>query len=167
MVAYQNAITPSERADFLIQRFHRFAEPVNQARKSIERKAKQQLTQERDMLNSQIRYFRLHSLHLINEQQQALDYGAVRLGMVSAAHLQRGEQPINPAAQTLKTATSSLLKDMRSNLLAAEKSVHLLNPRHVLQRGSSIPRLNGKALKRTEERREGKEGDRTGRSRES
>src|SRR3546814_334116 len=155
MVAYQNAITPSERADFLIQRFHRFAEPVNQARKSIERKAKQQLTQERDMLNSQIRYFRLHSLHLINEQQQALDYGAVRLGMVSAAHLQRGEQPINHAAQTLKTATSSLLKDMRSNLLAAEKSVHLLDPRQVLQRGYSITRLNGKALKSIESLHEG------------
>src|SRR5690606_29659026 len=49
MVAYQNAITPSELADFLIQRFHRFAEPVNQAREIITRRAKQLITQERDM----------------------------------------------------------------------------------------------------------------------
>src|SRR5690606_34619935 len=92
MVAYQNAITPSELADFLIQRFHRFAEPVNRARELIERKVQQQLTQERDMLNNQIRYFRLHSMHLINGQQQRLEYGAVRLGMVSTARLQHGQQ---------------------------------------------------------------------------
>src|SRR5690606_21612001 len=54
MVAYQNAITPSELADFLIQRFHRFAEPVNQARETIMRKAKQLIIQEQDMLNNQI-----------------------------------------------------------------------------------------------------------------
>src|SRR5690606_41511417 len=31
MVAYQNAITPSELADFLIQKFHQFALPVDEA----------------------------------------------------------------------------------------------------------------------------------------
>src|SRR5690606_30757500 len=93
------------------------------------------------------RYFRLHSMHLINGQQQRLEYGAVRLGMVSTARLQHGQQYIQHASQTLETATLSLLKDTQSNLLTVERSVHLLDPRHVLQRGYSITRLNGKALK--------------------
>ncbi|MFB2121285.1 exodeoxyribonuclease VII large subunit [Parapedobacter sp. 2B3] len=155
MVAYQNAITPSELADFLIQRFHRFAEPVNQAMELIERKAKQQLTQERDRLNNLVRYFRLHSMHLINGQQQRLEYGAVRLGMVSTARLQHGQQYIQHAGQTLETATLSLLKDTQSNLLTVERTVHLLDPRQVLQRGYSITRLNGKALKSVESVHEG------------
>ena len=155
MVAYQNAITPSELADFLIQRFHRFAEPVHQAKAIIEREAKQQLTHEQDKLNNQIRYFRLHSTHLLNGQQQTLEYGAVRLGMVSTARIQRGQQSLSQAAQTLNGATLSLLKDRHSNLVATEKTVHLLDPQQVLQRGYSITRLNGVALKDVAAVREG------------
>ncbi|MEC3877984.1 exodeoxyribonuclease VII large subunit [Parapedobacter sp. 10938] len=155
MVAYRNAITPSELADFLIQRFHRFAEPVNQAREIITRKAQQQLSRERNTLDDLIRYFRLHSIHLVNGQQKALEYGAVRLGMVNIARLRHGQQQLQHATQTLKTATSSLLKDKRSDLLTIEKTVYLLDPRHVLRRGYSITRLNGKALKSTEPVREG------------
>ncbi len=155
MVAYQNAITPSELADFLIQRFHRFAEPVNQAKEIIIRKAQQQLTQERNMLNDQVRYFRLNSMHLLNRQQKTLEHGGVRLIMASAARLRHGQQHIQHVAQTLKTATSTLLKDKQSDLMASEKAVHLLDPQQVLQRGYSITRLNGKALKSPRSVREG------------
>src|SRR5690606_24619302 len=155
MVAYQNAITPSELADFLIQRFHRFAEPVNQARETIMRKAKQLIIQEQDMLNNQIRYFRLHSMHLVSSQQKALEYGAVRLGMASTACLRQGQQHLHHAAQALQAATSLFLKDTRSNLQTNEKTVHLLDPRHVLRRGYSITRLDGVALKNTDAISEG------------
>src|SRR5690606_11177930 len=155
MVAYQNAITPSELADFLIQRFHRFAEPVNQAREIITRRAKQLITQERDMLNNQTRYFRLHSMHLVGGQRKMLEYGAVRLGMVSTARLREGQQHLHHAAQTLKAETSLLLKDTWSNLLAIEKAVDLLDPRHVLLRGYSITRLNGTVLKNADAVNEG------------
>lgn len=155
MVAYQNSITPSELADFLIQRFHRFAEPVDQAKETIMRKVQQQLTQERSMLNDQIRYFRLNSMHLLNRQQKALEHGVINLRMASAARVQHGQQHIKHAIQTLKAATATLVKDRRSDLLTSEKSVHLLHPQHVLQRGYSITRLNGKALKSTESVREG------------
>jgi exodeoxyribonuclease VII large subunit len=37
MVAYKNAITPSELADFLLQKFHNFAIPVDQAQERIVR----------------------------------------------------------------------------------------------------------------------------------
>lgn len=147
MVAYRNAITPSELADFLIQRFHRFSEPVSQAKETITRKAREQLIQERNTFNDQVRYFRLNSIHLVNRQQKALEHAAVRLGMVSNARLQQGQQQTQHATRTLKTATRSLLKDKHAVLLSTEKTVLLLDPRHVLQRGYSITRLNGKALK--------------------
>ncbi|MGV3764431.1 exodeoxyribonuclease VII large subunit [Parapedobacter sp.] len=155
MVAYQNAITPSELADFLIQRFHRFAEPVNQAREIVIRKATQLVTQERDALNNQIRYFRLHSMHLVSGQRKALEYGAVRLGMVSKTRLRQGQQDIHHTAQTLRVAASSRCKGTWSNLQAMEKTTQLLDPRQVLRRGYSITRINGKALKSIESIREG------------
>src|SRR5690606_33558374 len=155
MVAYRNAITPSELADFLIQRFHQFAEPVDRAKELIMRKAGQQLIEERNSLNDQVRYFRLNSIHLLNRQQKALEYAAVRLSMVSTARLQHSRQQTQHTAQALKTTTLALLKDARSVLLNTEKTVHLLDPRHVLQRGYSITRLNGSALQSVASLREG------------
>lgn len=150
MVAYQNAITPTELADFLIQRFHRFAEPVNQARATIMRKAEQLLAQERDKLENQTRYFRLHSMHLVGGLQKVLEHAAARIDLVSTSHLRQEQQRLNNITGNLEAVTSLHLKDMRSNLQAIEKTVHLLDPLHVLQRGYSITRLNGAALKSTD-----------------
>lgn len=155
MVAYQNAVTPSELADFLIQRFHRFAEPVHQAKETVLRKARQQVVQEQDALDDAVRYFRLSSMHLVSRQQKALEHGIVRLGMVSTAYLRHGQQQTYHAARTLRTATFTLLKEKRSDLRTTEKVVHLLDPRRILQRGYSITRINGKALKTVESVREG------------
>lgn len=155
MVAYQNAITPSELADFLIQRFHRFAQPINQARETVIRKTVQLLAQERDALHDAIRYFRLNSIHLVSRQQKALEHSVIRLGMVSTARLRQGQQQAQHTAHTLKATTFNLFKDKRSDLMATEKAVHLLDPQHVLQRGYSITRFNGKALKTVESVREG------------
>src|SRR5690606_7227745 len=51
MVAYHNAITPSELADFLIQRFHNFAVPLSQAQQTIVQKATQLLAHQKNVLN--------------------------------------------------------------------------------------------------------------------
>src|SRR5690606_17011412 len=59
MVAYQNAITPSELADFLIQRFHQFAAPLAQAEEAIFYKVRQLLANQRNILNDCAQYFRL------------------------------------------------------------------------------------------------------------
>lgn len=150
MVAYQNAITPSELADFLIQRFHGFAQPINQARETVMRKTVQLLAQEHDVLHDAIRYFRLNSIHLVNRQQKALEHSVLRLGMASTARLRQGQQQNQHTAHTLKATTSNLFKDKRSDLMATEKAVHLLDPQHVLQRGYSITRFNGKTLKTIE-----------------
>src|SRR5690606_33580794 len=150
MVAYQNAITPTELADFLIQRFHRFAEPVNQARATIMRKTEQLLAQERDKLENQTRYFRLHSMHLVGGLQKVLEHAAARIDLVSTSHLRQEQQRLNNMARNLEAVTSVHLKDIRSHLQAIEKTVHLLDPLHVLQRGYSITRLNGAALKSTD-----------------
>src|SRR5690606_33578933 len=51
MVAYKNAITPSELADFLIQRFHQFAVPLKQAQEVIIHNTRQLLLAQRNTLN--------------------------------------------------------------------------------------------------------------------
>ncbi len=155
MVAYKNAITPSELADFLIQRFHSFAAPVNQAKDTIIHKARQLLTQQKNNLTDSGRYFRLSSIHLVNQQQKALEHGVMRLSMVSITLLRREQQHVQHTQQASKTAGLATLKNTRSDLVATERSVKLLDPRQVLRRGYSITRFNGKALRSTGEIQKG------------
>src|SRR5690606_24620172 len=51
MVAYHNAITPTELADFLIQRFHDFAAPLEQTRQTLVRTARQSLGASQERLD--------------------------------------------------------------------------------------------------------------------
>lgn len=155
MVAYKNAITPSELADFLIQRFRRFAEPVDLAQAIIIREARQQLLQAQHALDDLTRYFRLSSIHLLDRQRKALEYTGVRLGMVSVTCFRRGQQQAEALASTLKAVAHSLIKDKRAALALTEKTVTILDPRQVLQRGYSITRFKGKALKSTTSLHEG------------
>ncbi|SEL46453.1 exodeoxyribonuclease VII large subunit [Parapedobacter koreensis] len=155
MVAYQNAITPSELADFLIQRFHNFAVPVSRAQDTIIQAATQLLAAQKTALFNSIRYFRLNSVHLLNQQHKALAYQTMRLDMASISSLRRESQALLYPQQILRSASLAALKNTGFNLVAMEKSVQLLDPQHVLNRGYSITRINGHAVKSTENIQEG------------
>jgi exodeoxyribonuclease VII large subunit len=56
MLAYRNAITPSELADFLIQSYHEFSLPLQEALKIIKNKSKNILELKHKELKNEIRY---------------------------------------------------------------------------------------------------------------
>src|SRR5690606_29801120 len=94
-------------------------------------------------------------IHLVNQQQKALEHGVMRLSMVSITLLRREQQRVQHTQQASKTAGLATLKNTRSDLVATERSVKLLDPRQVLRRGYSITRFNGKALRSTGEIQKG------------
>ena len=155
MVAYQNAITPSELADFLIQRFHGFAGPVIQAQDTISQKALLLLALQQRYLSDCARYFRLNTMHLVNQQQRTLEHTALRLHIVSSTLFRHKRQELQHPQQTLKTTTLATLKNNRLDLATTERAIQLLDPQQVLNRGYSITRVNGQALKDTEGVNEG------------
>jgi len=150
MVAYKNAITPSELADFLIQRFHQFAVPIEQAQETIIRKTRELLLAQQNTLNEHVRYFRLHSIHLLSQQQKALGHHFIRLTIASTSRLRQGTQTLLHTQTALHAVVLGAVKDNRTQLTAMEKSVKLLDPQQVLNRGYSITRINGQALKSAE-----------------
>ncbi|MGK6350754.1 exodeoxyribonuclease VII large subunit [Parapedobacter sp. DT-150] len=155
MVAYQNAITPSELADFLVQRFHDFAVPVSQAQQTIVQQTERLLTLQKNALHDCIRYFRLTSVHLLHQQQRALEHHAARLKTAATGCLRRELQTLQYPEQTVKTASLSKLKDSRFELAAMERSVRLLDPQWVLNRGYSITRINGQVINTAENIKQG------------
>src|SRR5690606_10527322 len=69
MVAYKNAITPSELADFLIQHFHQFAVPLAEAQKILFQIPRELLREKRREIGLVSRQFELASFSMLREQQ--------------------------------------------------------------------------------------------------
>ena len=65
MVAYRNAITPTELADFLLQTFHNFSVPVKEAQRLLLQESKQTLKTAHEGLTQEIRVFKGETNNLI------------------------------------------------------------------------------------------------------
>lgn len=155
MVAHQNAITPSELADFLIQRFHHFAVPVLRAQQVIADQSAQLLTGHRQHLANAARYFRLSSLNLIQHQNRTIAHRTVQLQRAISAFVRHQHRELHHSQQRLPTGIRGILKNSRAEVSVVENTVRLLDPQQVLNRGYSITRINGRALKNADSIKKG------------
>lgn len=149
MVAYKNAITPSELADFLMQRFHGFAVPLQRAEERIAQRAKEVLLYENRNLDQLIAAFRNESRYTLHTEQQRVRQ--LRLGLLQQARfvLRNEAEKRLRMVKDLEKGALSLLKAQETAVVQAEKMVHLLSPAQVLKRGYSITLLKGQTVMST------------------
>ncbi|HEX9980196.1 MAG TPA: exodeoxyribonuclease VII large subunit [Flavobacterium sp.] len=169
MVSFQNAITPTKIAEFLIQQFHNFAVPVDQAKELIIDKSKRLLLEENNRLQSEVKLFRSATGNLIlknrteiEREKRTIQQRLQFLFRNSSDYLNFIKDRIYRSATTSishKTIVLTQLKDkltvhsdlmLRRDLSALEnfeRNVHHLDPVNVLKRGFSITLHNGKAVK--------------------
>jgi len=129
MVAYKNAITPSELADFLIQHFHQFAIPVLEAEKVLRRMPLEYLADKRREIGQMSRQFQLASLGMIREQGSQCD------------HLR----------DHLKLHVVQFFRNTLSDLENMEQHFKILHPDNVLKRGFTLNYQSGKVIKSVSE----------------
>lgn len=146
MLAFENAITPTKLAEFLIQRFHNFSVPVQRAKESLTDKAGKMIRDEKSKLHHTVRYFRsvtgnmltgihYHIQHRVKAMQQQLNHT-----------LNKEKEQYASLTISMKKATTAYCNSEMKELNNLEKSVHLMNPVSVLKRGYSITLFNGKAV---------------------
>lgn len=124
MVAYKNAITPSELADFLIQKFHNFAIPVDDA--------------QRRMINACQLIFK-------QEHQQLQQYSQ-QISWSSKSFLQVKKNKVDNLFKDLQLFARQQFKEQQNNLVHAHRLINIANPKQLLKRGFSITRFQGKAI---------------------
>ena len=169
MVSFKNAITPTELADFLIQKFHDFSGPIKRGEEIIIDRAKRILEDEKLKLKNSVKYFRsvthtklIRSHNEIRNQSESVFQHSKFLIRRSTELVSWSIQCIKKGANLLidvnkkqlenviaKTGTVSIayLNKEKDGLLGIEKNVNILDPVNVLKRGFSITLHNGKALK--------------------
>jgi exodeoxyribonuclease VII large subunit len=171
MVAYRNAITPTELADYLLQHFHNFSVPIQRAEEILVNKARRILSEERQRLQHTVRYFRsVTDNALISSRHEIRQHARDLFKQSSLNILRRKEEQtslvykIRSFAQSLCNARKHqidqhifmLRKDLtgfirqeNTRLINIVKTVANLHPQNVLKRGYTITRVNGKAIAST------------------
>lgn len=124
MVAYKNAITPSELADFLIQKFHNFSVPIDKAAESI-----QQLISMR-----------------FKEERNTLAQMATHIQWVGKRELQTARANIQQIQHELAALIKLRFYEHKTALAHTERIIQLSDPRRLLKQGFSITKVNGKLL---------------------
>lgn len=133
MVAYKNAITPSELADFLIQKFHQFAVPLDQGQKRLIQAATNKFTLQKELLKDFAKQLTWNSHALLGQQHHYLQLLSQRLNLFS----------------------QHFIKEQYGDLAHLSRIIKMADPALLLKRGFSITKINGSAVKSIDSLQEG------------
>ena len=168
MISYENAITPTKIAEYLLQKFHNFAVPVQQAQDIIIDVSQQLLTDQKTNLRSYTKLFRsvvenklLFNKGIIKEQIQSIvqqsgfifKNGRSSLLKISAdiqkdaiVSCKASVLDIENLLEKIKMSYSGFLKNKNLEMEHIQKNITNMSPEKVLQRGYSITLHNGRSI---------------------
>jgi len=168
MIAFRNAITPTELGDFLIQSFHAFADPVIRSEETIIREARDLIKNEQRSLKSLSEIFSLKLSNALDQEKYRLRRTAravshetsrvmvrnrtrieqfkVRSINGSKRLIEHAEDELENAIEFIRKDSSKIVEANRLQIDQLAKIVQLMDPVHVLKRGYSITTINGKLV---------------------
>lgn len=146
MVAFKNAITPTELADFLIQKFHDFSMPVERASQIIKSECLRIFVDEQRRFDNTIRYFRSVTDNLMLTNHHNITTAVNGIRQHSRYLINRKRTAKQELIRDLKRVITGLNSNLKTALTSMEMSVNLMDPVHVLRRGYTITKLNGRAV---------------------
>lgn len=124
MVAYKNAITPSELADFLIQKFHNFAIPL-------------------DQLTARILQ---NTTAIFKDENEKLKAFASTIKWSVQQSIRQSKIDLTAFEKDIKTNLTYIFRQKYTTLDHLEKIIQLADPIRLLQKGFSITKVNGELL---------------------
>jgi exodeoxyribonuclease VII large subunit len=146
MIAFTNVITPTKLAEYLLQKFHNFAIPVQHAEKKISEWATRQLNEEKMKLASKMKSFCLATDNILisnNNEIKASKRNIVK-GVTVFCNMKK--ILIDQLKEKLQLQSLLKVKNTLMEINSIEKNVDNMSPANVLKRGYSITLLNGKSV---------------------
>ncbi|MCC6817352.1 MAG: exodeoxyribonuclease VII large subunit [Bacteroidia bacterium] len=130
MITCVNAITPTKLAEFLIQKFHDFSEPVLSGQQLILNKSRALITQTKSQLNNSSRYLKSLVNGAVKDNRHLLSNAAFGLSASTKEQIRQTNTNLNQDTLAIISSTKSKLKDQKQSvhLISAsiKKSAHLI-----------------------------------------
>ena len=177
LVAFRNAITPTELADFLLQTFHDFSVPVQEARKALRTYSNRLIEINKQHFSAEIKHFKNSAQLYLNDAKNTLFQTSQHYKNEAKTLILRNREYLGFAKKNtvnysnrifkierdklveiqeiIPLRTAQLFEFQKRNLHQQENMVRLMDPRNVLKRGYSITTLNGKTINAQMELKEG------------
>ena len=168
MVAYRNAITPTELGEYLLQVFHEFSVPVERALEKINRSSLTVLERTNTVFSQTVKQLKGNVQNVLLMQHNRWQVLSRKLNAKSELSIHRQHERLGFAQKNLATVSRRLFADktvylndselfLKQNILktiqkrseeinSLNRQVQLLDPKNVLKRGYSITRAGGKTV---------------------
>lgn len=124
LVSFKSFITPTKIAEFLLQEFHNFSQP----------------------LGENIQKIKMGANLLFERQETQLARLSSSFGFLTGKILDREKNRLSSFQQIVISESRNLLKQEASELKNISNSIELLSPRNILKRGFSITRIDGRIV---------------------
>ncbi len=169
MVAHINAITPSKLAEYLLQKFHDFAGPVQEAERIVTDRSNRILKEEKMRLYSEVKLFRSVTENILSANRNNISGLATSLMQQSRFRFKNEIRLLKDCSRVIGKDSISFLNNRHLNIfqlherlwartklnlnksslevMNLEKNIDNMDPKNVLKRGYSITLHNGKAVK--------------------
>ncbi|MEO8719783.1 MAG: exodeoxyribonuclease VII large subunit [Ginsengibacter sp.] len=99
MVSFSNAITPTKLAEYLLQKFHNYSVPVQEAERKITEKSRRLLSEEKLKFQSEVKLFRFSTENILSNNRNEVKNHTTSL-VQNAQFIFRNE---NAKLQTIKS----------------------------------------------------------------
>jgi exodeoxyribonuclease VII large subunit len=151
MISYSNAITPTKLAEWLLQKFNEFHDPVENARKMIIDKSLRLISEQKARFGSELKLFRSVTINMLQRSRNDMNIQTRSLLQQSVFRFRHERSQLTRFQNRIPGAVNILLKSMAVGIDHIHKQIGNMSPENVLRRGYSITLLNGKAVKSFEE----------------
>jgi exodeoxyribonuclease VII large subunit len=146
MIAFTNAITPTKLAEYLLQKFHNFAVPVQQAEKKIFEKTVRLLNEAKMKLGAEVKLFRSVTDNVLISNNNEIKTSRLHIVKSVAAFCNVKKIMVSQLREKLHIQSLLRTKNALVEINGIEKNVDNMSPANVLKRGYSITLLNGKSV---------------------
>ncbi len=157
LVAFENCITPTKTAQWLLQRTHQVAVPVERARKQLINRSVHLLRENKARFKEQTRYFKSVTVNRISYHHNRLARAQTSLGQQTLFLLKQNRQTLLQTKNELTKSSPGFIARTRTALQAFDRQVKLMDPVHVLKRGYSITYVNNNVITSTSQVKTGDE----------
>ncbi|HRZ42135.1 MAG TPA: exodeoxyribonuclease VII large subunit [Bacteroidales bacterium] len=151
MVSHTNSITPTDLAYGLIQKFHNFSVKLEEMAEAVVNVPAAILDQENRRLSEAGTRLVTGTLLFTRQQSALIRQLATRATFGPMQKTGRMEGILGQLESSIPKGITSLVSAKRIRLDALEQHLRILDPKNVLERGYSIVRKEGRALRTTTE----------------
>jgi exodeoxyribonuclease VII large subunit len=151
MISFSNAITPTKLAEYLLQIFNNYADPLQRAQETIIDRSRRKLIDEKLKFRSELKLFLSVTAHMLQQNRNEMKLLGQSLFQQSNFRFRNEKKQLYQLQVMLSAGSVFLLKNKNRELANSERNLSNMSPENVLKRGYSITRLHGKAVKNFEE----------------